>query len=790
MELNRIDIIKKINTIDKSNGHEELIELLCEILDNKDFASKNKDLVSVIIEIGQLYGYEKYIEMYNEETEEINTFSAYLRKKSYKGLVQDNIHYNYGQLSLLDEIDNNDKVFISAPTSFGKTSMILEYIIRNSNIYNNIIFVLPTNALIEEIYIKIMTINKKHQLNYAVKNTPIMAGDRNILILTPEKYLLFCENNTKRIDLIIMDEAYKILNETNNRNGIDALNNRSFKFRRCIDMISASHSKAIFLSPYTYKLSESMREFLKKHSIKSIDRKIEYVNHQIYDISNTTKAREIFNDFNIKYSTKSKIKNALQVLNKMNNNTIIYIATISEINVVLSSIGPVDNSDLFNDQRFKKFYNHLLDNYCIEEVERWYLINALEKKVGIYISPIPRYIKKEILSLFNGGLLDVLIVTTSFIEGVNSQAKNIIITNQSAANKSLTDLDLLNIAGRSGRFGVYSKGNVYAMKNEIAETIKSAKKNGVCLENPNYVYNGSNGIRSDYELEMIDNKHLNDFEKQRKQMIYEEQNMLKLSDEDLKVSLNVSNYDKIRLYKYFTSLKKEDIDYRKLLIKELFNDTTTTLTVVMKCIFDDIRNAGICIYTDFGEIQPYNSKGEFIWGKFYSIHACRDIKTILLNKKRYLINQYNEILNDTKYYINNYSDIKENFRRAKKLWLYDFFIPNGNFNDFKLYNDTFKFISNVIEYKIPYFMGFYVSIFKLYCEKNTISIDDIAKLDSISISNFFEGGDLENEYSDMYEFGIPRNTILKYKESKTNQPSNNLDAYELLLINEYNEIFN
>ena len=66
MELERFDIIKQINLYSVEDNQEALIKLLCNLLDNPEFAQENKDLVNMIISVGELYGYYKYVEGNNE----------------------------------------------------------------------------------------------------------------------------------------------------------------------------------------------------------------------------------------------------------------------------------------------------------------------------------------------------------------------------------------------------------------------------------------------------------------------------------------------------------------------------------------------------------------------------------------------------------------------------------------------------------------------------------------------------------------------------------------------------
>ena len=56
------------------------------------------------------------------------------------------------QKLVLDTFESkNKKLFLSAPTSFGKTFLLKEIIYRNSKRYKNIVIVLPTVALLMEV---------------------------------------------------------------------------------------------------------------------------------------------------------------------------------------------------------------------------------------------------------------------------------------------------------------------------------------------------------------------------------------------------------------------------------------------------------------------------------------------------------------------------------------------------------------------------------------------------------------------------------------------------------------
>jgi replicative superfamily II helicase len=73
------------------------------------------------------------------------------------------------------------------------------------------------------------------------------------------------------------------------------------------------------------------------------------------------------------------------------------------------------------------------------------LIEALKKGIGIHHGLIPKYLQKEIVSLFNKKQLKVLISTTTITEGVNTSAKNLIVLHSKKGEKQLKKFDAKNM---------------------------------------------------------------------------------------------------------------------------------------------------------------------------------------------------------------------------------------------------------------------------------------------------------------------------------------------------------
>lgn len=113
------------------------------------------------------FGYNRLNEFDNEVINSDNALAEIKENaidelyKTESGFVLDK-----AQKDVLDTFENaNAKLFLSAPTSFGKTFLLKEIIYRHNENYNNIVIVLPTVALLIEVTEEIngFSLNKQLQ---------------------------------------------------------------------------------------------------------------------------------------------------------------------------------------------------------------------------------------------------------------------------------------------------------------------------------------------------------------------------------------------------------------------------------------------------------------------------------------------------------------------------------------------------------------------------------------------------------------------------------------------------
>lgn len=795
--MNNLELLNIFNEAAINDKYEVIVDQLNILFDNGRYKD-HLDTVFVGISITQMYGFVSYLT--DEEKEQFLEWDA-IRSNSYSGNRMN--FYNKGQLSLLMELEIHKKVFLSAPTSFGKTSLVLEFIIENFHQLKNILFIVPTNSLLEELYGKLIVLNKTKNMGYNISTQPTYKkGVNNLLLVTPERFLLVSEDTeVSTFDLIIMDETYKIVDSKNEKIS-DFIETRALRFRKVADIIGATSKRLILLSPFTYEETESMKKYLDKYNIKRINRKFEYVKRDIIDVSSTSQFKLKINIDTQGYLKRLPIPEKVNIIlsNLKNKKNIVYVSDYSSAYKIVDKLswgrGPNIND------RYTKFLNHLVENYTVDSHIEWKLISALKKGIGIYISPLPRYIKKELIKLYEDDVIGTLIVTTAFTEGVNTNASNLIFTtliNGPTTNK-LSSIDVLNVAGRAGRFAQNSIGRVYCISQDVYDKIIELQNQSLIkLENYNY-YQGSNLSKIDYEIDMIDDEYLNEEEIIEKEDINKQISDLGLTSKELNISLNVSNKWKIILYNYF---KGSDIKYLYEVCKNVLNEEVTNRISSLEVIFKSIKDA--FDETEINpfpcrpyDIKPYDSNSEFIWGRLYKVYSVGKTSEIVKRNIQFIKTKFHEVkekynLNYT--YKKSYIFYLEN---ENLKWILKYYNDDLTLNINAFYSETFKFVSNIIQYKIPFYLSFFVSILKLYIRKNNlVDMCDINKLDVKKITLLFEDGNITFDYTNLIDYGISNDIIMKLHENKIsmkelkngNYNKKIFDEYEKIIINEFLQIF-
>lgn len=165
-------------------------------------------------------GFYPYLE---KEKITLTSTQQLIREKYHHSNNIIGISYHEEQKYYYDIISSGKNLILSAPTSFGK-SLLIEEIIA-SNIYNNILIIQPTLALLDETRRKIKKYKDRYELiirtgqEYSFKKG-------NIFLLTAERVSEY--QNLPMMDFLIVDEFYKV-SSTRDDERHQSLNNALLK---------------------------------------------------------------------------------------------------------------------------------------------------------------------------------------------------------------------------------------------------------------------------------------------------------------------------------------------------------------------------------------------------------------------------------------------------------------------------------------------------------------------------------------------------------------------------------
>lgn len=372
---------------------------------------------------------------YFNEVDEPNLYETIILNKNQQRKVShinDNIFFSPPQYDALKFLENNDKVIFSAPTSFGKTMIVKEYIFRKKP--NNIIYIVPTNALAYELEVSFKeNDNFSDYLIYdKLLSDTTIENKKMFFIGTQEKFLEMNQSLLGKIDLFVIDEAYKL------QESID--NIRSYK-------LSETFLNSFVLNSHKIFLLSPIAEFIgfEKYNFSHFDSNFNAVekNYILLD------EKDFFDEF-LKEGNKNK--------------TILFCSSPAQINETYYKIKSYE---------LKKIKSSFLTQLKQDIHPEWIVAKLLEQGILVHHGQMPKYIQNRMINLFNHDeKYNILLGTNSISEGINTVTKNLFIHPENTVGDKLL---LKNTIGRAGRLGKYPIGYIFSTKeleSEIEDRIQ------------------------------------------------------------------------------------------------------------------------------------------------------------------------------------------------------------------------------------------------------------------------------------------------------------------------------
>lgn len=396
---------------------------------------------------------------YTDKYGNIQTYINCIHNEDFK---QNGFYKTIGQFKLYQsaiELNSNSQIIV-APTSYGKTELILSFL--EKNITKKICIISPTKSLLAQTKKRIINaLGYKKIITY-----PEMYHneDREIIaILTQERLLRLLQNvPTLKFDLLIIDEAHNLLENTV----------RSIILSSVIIICNNRNPQLIckYLTPFL----KSKDSLLLKHMPKnlewySVTENVKSEIYYFYDLEHNHK--KVLDQYSgttqklIHIETDKLISEADIVINNCANKNIIYLNNPKQLELFADELNH-RTYDVEND-KLKKAANDLRE-YVHKDYK---LANYIEKGIIYHHGSIPEPIRYFIEDLYiNIPEIKMLITNSTLLEGVNIPATKMFILDPSRGRKYLSPSSFRNLVGRVCRFGEifnHETGNLNYLLPEI-----------------------------------------------------------------------------------------------------------------------------------------------------------------------------------------------------------------------------------------------------------------------------------------------------------------------------------
>lgn len=360
--------------------------------------------------------------------------------------IDSNIAMHPEQMQIVSLIKENAASIISAPTSFGKTFCIFEYIVKYKP--RNVVLIVPTLALVDEYFKKIIKKYRgkfsQYKIHTNLSEDKIYDFDKNnIFILTHDKVVQETTYHIiEEIDFLVIDEVYKL--ET------DKSNDRVLVLNMAYYYLSKKSKKYVLLAPFIKSIE----------GIEELDKKPVFYNSNYSPVVNDVKTYSIIQEKD-RFDECKRISKTLSP----NDKTLIYFPTVTNLYKYITSV--IITEPKLESLDTEVFY---FIEWAKEEIhEEWCLITALERGYLIHNGQIPIGTRLFQLDYYEQSqIYNKMLCTSTLLEGVNTTAKNIIITKPSRmsnkAGDSFSAFDFFNLVGRTGRLNQHYVGNAHYIK--------------------------------------------------------------------------------------------------------------------------------------------------------------------------------------------------------------------------------------------------------------------------------------------------------------------------------------
>lgn len=393
------------------------------------------------------------------------SFKSIIYNSFNKSKLNPNISLHPEQIHVLNEIEKNEATIVSAPTSFGKTFCVFEYIVRKKP--QNVVLIVPTLALAKEYQLKIISNNKKlfeykihsyidEEKEYDFEN------ENNLFILTHERAVSnSVYEKLPQIDFLVIDEVYKLGGSRND--------DRTLVLNVAFYYLTKKAKKYVLLAPFVKEISNSLE----------LEKKPKMVRLNYSPVVNIVDRFLVANNRQRFEKCLSLVKEKVK-----DEKALIYFPNPDAITKYITDT-------LENEPDVEISLTSVLDfiEWAENEIHpSWSVIKGLKKGYLIHHGAIQTGIRDYLLHIFDTEeTFNKLLCTSTLLEGVNTDAKYLIIAKanrQSMIGNSgvFSAFDFYNLVGRTGRLYKYLIGQCFYIKTPNEPSFDTKEDASVSVE--------------------------------------------------------------------------------------------------------------------------------------------------------------------------------------------------------------------------------------------------------------------------------------------------------------------
>jgi replicative superfamily II helicase len=370
------------------------------------------------------------------------------------------------QRSLWNDLSSDQDIITSAPTSAGKTHIILHYLLskvaKSDGSFAAV--VVPTRALISEVSGKIYELAKSCNYEDDIEICTVPKdgdfGEKTFFVMTQERLHEILLRGDITFDYLFIDEAHNIADKS-----------RGVLLHLTIEkMLENSLPQVIISTPSHYyqnsfstifKGIEFKKAITKKTPVAKIMMSVEPKGRDLVISRNgSTNKKKIPKGFNGRSLADIVYKLGTGQSNIIYRNKTNYCESFA--NDIANLV-----TDVKENPRLEEAANY------VEEFvhDKFSLAGNLRKGVAFHYGPLPSSIRVMVENLVKDDQIKFIACTSTLAEGVNLPAKNLFLKNplqpvMHQPSERLENVKMNNVTGRAGRMLQHFSGNIFLIEPE------------------------------------------------------------------------------------------------------------------------------------------------------------------------------------------------------------------------------------------------------------------------------------------------------------------------------------